>query len=225
MKKRLIVSVFLISILVMSVMVYAAGQSTLARDSAAADGENGTADKEVPKSNNRSYRSIQDVDCEAPENRRERIKCRLGEYRKGKLNESEYDVPEACRNIGSEQSCKVLYRNLQRCYDLPGRAKDQCFKRAIGFAGANLKDENSGPKRVQKARDYVVALLYELQDRIEGANVGGQVSDDDAAGVIDLIVEIKQDILSGVSKEEIRPKFQDLKAKLRELRPDGSANE
>jgi ribosome-binding protein aMBF1 (putative translation factor) len=221
MKRSNLLVLLIMFIMLSSVFVYAAGSST--RSSVAEENkskkvnETKNVEREVPKVNNRSVRELQKVNCDEPENRRERIRCRLKEHREGKLNESYDDVPEACRGVGSEQSCRVLYRNLQKCYDMEGRLKDHCFKRVIGFAKANLKDENPGERR-EKARDYVIALLYDLQERIEEANENGNVSDEDASAIIDLIVEIKQDILNGVTKNELKPKFQDLKSMIRALR-------
>lgn len=218
MRKRLSLIITLLSILLFSIFVYAAGSSTIPSDSNDnRDVEKATVDQQPPQTQNgRTYRNIQD--CESISNRRERIKCRL----KQEAEESEIDyekrVPEACRTLRNPTACVALYKNVrnQKCYDLKGREKDKCFKKTVGFSKADIRREVQ--ERAQKARQYIVLLLYDLQERIENLNEDGKITDEDAAEVIDLIVEIKQDILDEKKKPEILPKLNNLKQKIKTLR-------
>ncbi len=118
----------------------------------------------------------------------------------------------------------AFYATIQTCFKLEGRAKDACFKRASGFTKARLNEENS-TQRPEKARDYMVALLYHLQERVEKAHEKGRISADDASALINKIVEIKQEILSGAKKEEIRPMVRELKEMWRAAKPNIEDNE
>ena len=169
-------------------------------------------------------------ECDALETREERIKCRLRVHvvasQKGfEEEESDYDrrTPEACRSLRNPVACIALYKRVQasKCYDIEdGRRKDHCLKRAANITKSDLKTLQK-EERIQKSREYLVLLLYELQERIEKAHENGNVSDDDAAAIISLIVEIKQDILEGKRKTEILPKLQELRNKIREVRSRG----
>lgn len=154
-----------------------------------------------------------EIDCDNITSRRERIKCRLQNVEEDD-GEIDYDkrTPEACRSIRNPVACVALYKNVQKrqCYEQNATEKDECFRNVTGFKKQE-RNETS-------AREYLVLLLYELQERIEIANEDGNVSDDDAANIIELIVEIKQDILNGEKKNVILPKFQELRDLIREVR-------
>jgi len=169
--------------------------------------------------------------CDSQTDRKERILCRLREAKEARLAnraalreryasaDYERDVlPEACRRLGeatqttitSKTQCRELYNNLRECYSMSGREKPRCFKENAGLTGNRLSD--AAPKYV---RNYVVALLYDIQERVEHANEEGNVSDEDAAAIIDLIVEIKEDIMNGEGRGVVRPKIAELKTLLR----------
>ncbi len=145
--------------------------------------------------------------CEEYEERADRIKCRfiLGE----EYRAPEGIVPEACRLSENQDRCKALYAATRTCYTLENRAKDACFKRALGIR-KQLADEIP-MERNQKAREYVVTLLYDLEERIEKAAESGKIDPEVGAEMIDKIVEIKGKILNGVNREEIRADIQVLK--------------
>ena len=50
-----------------------------------------------------------------------------------------------------------------------------------------------------------------------------EISADEASVTIDLIVEIKQDLLDGAKKDEVSPKLRQLKAALKDLRLKANA--
>ncbi len=214
MKKSIyLIGIFLIVSLVMSVFVYAAGTSEVPSDSTKSDSSNnGNKDKE------------EKIDCDSKSIRIERIKCRI----KNKIQEEretvdyEKRVPEACRTLKNPTACIALYKNVRSCYKIEGREKNRCFKRAAGFIKAKLGEEIEG--RAQKARQYMVTLLYELEGRIEKANEEGKITDEKSAEIIDLIVAIEQDILEGKKKAEILPKLNSLKKKIKEVRPKTENN-
>lgn len=158
----------------------------------------------------------EEVDCEVQaDSLKGRIKCRIENKGRLKISEEE-SVPESCRPLSgaSVERCKNFYNKIRPCYTNDGTGKDKCIKKMIGFARAKLKDENPSEKN-QKARDYVVALLYDLQDRVEKLSEEGQITSDEAAELVEKITEIKTKILSDVSKNEIRPLMQELKQKWR----------
>ena len=150
----------------------------------------------------------QKISCEDFQDRRERIRCRL--QNSEEYYEEENTIPEACRNIQDSEACRTLYAKVRPCYSLEGAEKGQCFKRVAGFSQARISEEQQD--REQKTRNYVVVLLYDLEERVELANEEGKLTDSEAADLINKIVEIKQNILNGATKEEIRQEIQELKS-------------
>jgi len=216
MKKELLV------FLVLSLMVFgvfAAGSST---GSVAAD-EQANKTRE-----NADFFRTNEVakakrNCEDVVNRTDRITCRLDYI---KENRRAYvapldSIPESCRNLSAEKkaACRVFYQKSAACFEQEGRAKNKCFKRIANFVRAKLKDENPS-ERGAKARDYIVLLLYDLQEKIEGAIESGKVTSEEGALAIDKIVAIKELILQGKSKDEIRPLLVDLRTTIGTLRED-----
>ena len=207
MKRGLIFTAFFI-LLVLTVFVYAAGSSTIPQANSSRMDKVNKTDKTTK------------TDCESFSMRKERIKCRL-------QNRSEYEedvdynvrVPEACRTLRNPTACIAIYKNVQSrgCYKLDSEEKDSCLKRAVNITRARLS-ELPNQERVQKSREYLVLLLYELQERIEKGQEDGSINTDKAAEIIDLIDEIKQDILNEKRRAEILPKLNDLKQKIREIR-------
>ena len=82
---------------------------------------------------------------------------------------------------------------------------------------ANLKDENPSGRN-NKARDYVVLLLYDIQEKIEHAVENERIDSEKGAEVIDKIVEIKEAILNGESKQVVKPLLQELRAMLSDIK-------
>ena len=209
MNRKVILAVaFFIFLLGFSFFVYAAGSSTTPQTTKTAnssDRANNTIDKRG--------------DCESFSMRKERIKCRL--QNKSDDDNVDYDrrVPEACRTLRNPTACIAIYKNVQNrgCYKLDSREKDSCFKRTVNITKANLTDLPN-QERKQKSREYLVLLLYELQERIEKAQEDGSINTDKAAEIIDLIEEIKQDILGDKRRAEIVLKLNELKQKIREVR-------
>ncbi len=238
MKKSIyFIGMFLIVSLVMSVFVYAAGTSEIPSDTANSNTDDSSDNTDVADSANLDPTATPATEkspipedklektktaCDSRSTRLERIKCRI----KNKLKENEeidYEkrVPEACRTLKNPTACIALYKNTKPCFKLSTKEKDKCFKKAIGFIKTKISEETQD--KAQKARQYLVTLLYELEERIEKANEAGKISDEKSAEVIDMIIEIKQDILEEKKKSEIIPKLNQLKKKIRELRPKGGA--
>jgi hypothetical protein len=151
--------------------------------------------------------------CENIEDRKERIKCRLQYIKDNKEDfEAPYNkIPETCRNLNFENQgkCVSFYQKSQACYEKNGIDKNKCFKRLANFAKANLKDEKN--ERNQKARDYTLLLLYDIQQKIEEAIKNDKINAEEGSELIAKIVEIKEDITAGKTKKEISPKFLELK--------------
>jgi len=227
MKKGLFIlttSIVISLLLVFSVI--AAGSSTAARSDTTNTDSDPTTNFETNKrvnaarQLNKAEKSIAREACEDSDNRRARIKCRLDYIKEHKEEfEAPYSrAPEACRKLdeGKKGKCVSFYKKSQACYEKEGKLKNQCFKRLANFARANLKDE--ADERNSKARDYVILLLYDIQEKIEHAIENDRVNSDDGADTIDKIVEIKQDILDGKKKNEIKPKMQELRSLLKDLK-------
>lgn len=234
-------------LLVASFIVYAAGSSEIPSDDDDDDREltnkssnstinsNKTIKNETERTIRKMMNRTDDDDdrrkCDYKDNRTQRIKCRLmnkmeeGEDENGTIN-FEKRVPEACRSLRNPVACIALYKRVHNngCYSLDGRNKDVCLKRAANITEAKLKDI-SREERNQKAREYIVLLLYELEERIEQGNEDGKISDGDAAAIIDLIVKIKSDILNGEKKDVVLPELKELRDKLRAVKTKTGGNE
>ncbi len=210
MKKNSSILIILLSVFVLvvaSIVVYAAGTSTIPPP---------IPDKPsnpVPKDDQTNKQK----DCESVSELKSRIKCRL-ENDKGDKSPVDYDkrVPEACRVLKNPTSCIALYKKAQenKCYDFNGKDKDKCFKTILDFKKAKLSDE-SLENRTQKARQYLILLLYDLEERTENKYKSGSISSDNASGIISLIEGIKQDVLNNKSKSEIVSQLNLLKTKIK----------
>jgi hypothetical protein len=207
--KKLIVLFTLLTIV--STFVYAAGSST---------GNSDPIDSSTTALNSTSPNTTSDskIDCETrhPDNRKDRITCRF-EY-KNKLKTPEYDrIPEACRlNSERKEKCKQLYQKSAKCYNKnTAREKKACFLKESGVnQGQLIRNTNKETKR-----NYLVLLLYELQERIEDWEEDGSISSEDASTLIESIVEIKQDILNGETKQTIKPKIREFRKQFNDLKP------
>lgn len=146
---------------------------------------------------------------------RARIHCRI-------QNRATYvapvdSVPEACRDLRTTEEnsedpqgrCVSYYRLITPCYDADSpQSKRACLMRVAGIS-TRLADESED--RAEKARNYIVAVLYNLEERLEEMNEAGTITDDVAADGIAKIVEIKRMILEGKTRTEIMPKMQEFK--------------
>ena len=138
-----------------------------------------------------------------------RIRCRL-KYGQN-YTAPPGEVPEACRLDNPEKRgrCVAFYNAIQKCYIMHGEDKDLCFKKASGLK--KKFSEEGQEERKQKARDYMITLLYDLEERAEKFNQRGKLTEDQTTEIIVKIVEVKKAILEGKTKEEIRPMLQELK--------------
>ncbi|MEK6843922.1 MAG: hypothetical protein AABX83_00695 [Nanoarchaeota archaeon] len=196
MKRLLFIS--FIFLLLASVFVYAAGSAEIPRNSSM-------------KTNSTNTSEMKRMDCENLNIRVDRIRCRLQNKTREENVDYNVRVPEACRTLKSPTSCIALYKNVQRdkCYDHVGAEKDRCFRRLVGFSKNNTSELS--------ARNYLILLLYGLEERIEDANEAGTISDSDTAEIIDLIVDIKQSILDGEKRAEIVVKLNELKQMIKSV--------
>jgi len=222
MKKSLyLFNILIILLLVASVI--AAGSSTGSRTNTASDpttnfgtDERVNTARQITGAEKRAARGA----CEDSDNRRTRIKCRLDYIKDNNEDfEAHYSkAPEACRELEKDGKgrCVAFYKKSQACYDKKRGDKIKCFKRLANFAKANLKDEKE--ERGLKARDYVILLLYDIQEKIEGAIENDRIDSDAGADAIDKIVEIKEDILNGKTKREVTPKMLQLRTLLKNIK-------
>ena len=149
------------------------------------------------------------VSCETPNTLRERIKCRFQNKAVARA-ESSIVIEEACRGQARAEECKQLYRQSKECYEIESaREKKRCFLEKSGVninAGGTFRAAPDDTKR-----NYVVLLLYELQERIEEMEETGTLTSDEATDLVTQIVEIKKLILEGKPRSEIVPKIQQFK--------------
>jgi len=172
--------------------------------------ENETDDDEnKTRGGNRSRYEYEKRNCETFNSTNERLRCRIiqGEN----YTAPSGNIPEACRlnNTEIKGRCVAFYATIQTCYKLPAKAKDACFRRASGLT--KKFDEEFQEGRREKARNYMVTLLYELEQRVERAHEKEKISDDNAVLLVDKIVQIKKVILEGKSKDEIKTMLRDLR--------------
>ncbi len=146
--------------------------------------------------------------CEKLSLREDRILCRLRQSKMGNYTFNYSIIPEACRNETFQEKCQSYYAKIRPCYTKEGEAKLACFRRLSGLSNAALNGQ--GVKKAEM-RDYVIALLYDLEQRAEDLNEDGKLSDDDTALMITQITTIKTKILEGANASEVRPLMQELK--------------
>lgn len=190
-------SVFIIAILIASSFVMAVGSSS---------GGSSSNDNPSPAV---TQQTATVTTCETATTLRERIKCRF-ENRDVAGAERYSVVEEACRGHNKTESCIQLYQRSRACYDAASPvAKKRCFLEKSGIninAGGTFRAAPDETKR-----NYVVLLLYELQERIEEMQEDGELTADEAADLVAKIVEMKKDILTGTPRAEIVPKIQQFK--------------
>lgn len=156
--------------------------------------------------NSRSAKEADKETCENFNIRLERVKCRL--EKKGLDTSS---VEESCRVLPNPSNCQALYNKVNSCYDLNGVQKDQCFKRIAGFIGKGNLENEAKANNKGALRNYVVFLLYDLQERVEEANEQGKLDTQKSAQIIDIIIQIKEKLFLDKSKNEIKPLLEQLK--------------
>lgn len=222
-------SIFLLTMVTLSLFVYAAGESTAGlrsstkasttldldsvRVNASADADV-EADASTSTEEESTTRIVVDTKeairlntiCEQKSSRKARIECRLQLQRNISL-EGLNVTEESCRSVKNKSRCSLLYAQVHACYDMDGRQKDQCFKRVAGFAQNRISEEKS-PDAV---RTYMVFLLYNLQEKVEVKSEAELITSAEAAVLIDLIVDIKQKIMNGASRTEIKTKLGELR--------------
>ncbi|GEM_PF-4099973 len=141
----------------------------------------------------------QPPNCEEFSLSKQRIECRL------QYGQQEETVPEPCRVANDQKdACIKYYKDALPCYELNGREKDRCFKEKSGITKSKGKLE---------LRYYILALLYDLEEKVEDAQKEGKLSVQTAAELIDDIVTIKIKVLTNKSKEDLLKSLNNLKQK------------
>ena len=148
--------------------------------------------------------------CEQLTTMNERVSCRLAKGTPGN------ETPEACRGLSVKTECVNLYRDIQPCYKINGVAKDRCFQQVSGFQRGLGRDAAHNKTAV---RNYVVAVLYDLEERVEQGYDDGKISAATASEIINNIIFVKQKLLSGKPASEIKKDMDQLKATWRQDMP------
>jgi len=213
-----LLSVFLVSLIIFSGFAVAIGSST-------------EVDVRVGNSNSSGNNSVDvesetSVNCDVSNVRLDRIKCRLEnreaikartQMRERYANyNDDSSTYEACQGLRNEGLCVALYAQSRRCYNLSsGTDRDECFKSVTEFkerqASVEVERAENKMEARLRVRHYMVLVLYNMQGKVEAANERGKISDEDAAELIDKIVEIKRLTLEGEGKAEIRTEIAELK--------------
>tara|TARA_Y100000310_G_scaffold311555_1_gene357943 strand:- start:1331 stop:1915 length:585 start_codon:yes stop_codon:yes gene_type:complete len=144
-------------------------------------------------------------DCEKFNEARNRIKCRL------EFGASEVSVPEPCRAIENNQWCIDYYVKVLPCYEINGVAKDKCFKDLAWFKKKSVK-EQAKLDNTKPIRNYMLFVLYDMEEMVEDAQTAGTIDLDTAATLIDDIVKIKIQVINKGAKTEIKQALASLKA-------------
>jgi|TARA_B100002003_G_scaffold249729_1_gene286843 hypothetical protein len=137
-----------------------------------------------------------EINCEGFSVAKNRIKCRL------QNDKDAYGNPEPCRALSSNQAeaCVQLYTDSLPCYKKRGTEKDACFK---GLTIA--KDASS-------KREYILLLLYDLEEIAEEGFEDNLLTAEETATVIDDIVSIKINVMKFSPKSQIKSELAALKA-------------
>lgn len=144
-------------------------------------------------------------DCESFDSLRERIQCRL------ENGQAEETVPEPCRVVAKQEQCTAYYRTAVSCYEKQGMAKDKCLKQKAGFVKKSVREQLKGNENKWPVELYVVALLYDLEEKIEDAVDDKKLSAADGAKIIEDIVEVKILVLNGEPVFRVKSAVQGLR--------------
>ncbi|MEK6792413.1 MAG: hypothetical protein AABX95_01195, partial [Nanoarchaeota archaeon] len=118
--------------------------------------------------------------CEDKETLKDRIKCRF-ENKEVAIREAVDAIEEACRSSADEKKerCRQFYKNSAKCFNSANAVeKKKCFLKESGIninAGGTFRAAPDETKR-----NYVVLLLYELQEKIEAKQEQGKITTDQA---------------------------------------------
>ena len=203
--------VLLAVFILMSYAVYAAGSSTGGSISyGSSSGNAGSGNTSSGNGSTKTYNWVSPtttngttLDCEAYNSVKGRVECRL------LYGESQYSIPEPCRGLIDQQACTKLYNDVTPCYKLDGTDKDQCLKQTAGFTAKNAAYE----KNSSAIRNYILFLLYDIQDRVENAYANQKIDASRAADVIASVVDAKYTITKGQSSKDIKDSVDTVKQK------------
>ena len=138
-------------------------------------------------------------DCESFTALKERVKCRL------EFGQEKETTPEPCRAIVGNDWCVALYKDSVPCYEKTGKEKGMCLKQV-----AKVEKVKGADKKA--VRNYVVLLLYDLEERVEDGQKDGEITLDQASELITDIVAIKEMVLTHEPPGQIKKALADLKA-------------
>ncbi len=190
MKKEALILILLSVLVIFSSYAYAVGGST-----------------------NYGSTTNQTASCNDKATARERIECRL------KANSADpAGVDESCRvlNGTKKDNCVALYQASQRCYEMTNKDKTSCFRNVVGLTNQAFNEQRDNQDAI---RNYLVLVLYEAQERAEDRVKAGEITTEEGARVIALIVETKQAILKGESQQVIKSKILELRRVWNEVMP------
>ena len=200
----------LVSFILIASIVAAAGSSTQSRQS----DQGGTLLPYPNATTGGPSNATPVTNCDSGSSVRERVNCRLERMRTHASEDVQVaGEDESCRNLNNSERCRGLYRASQRCYQMENKQKTSCFRNVIGLSNAAFREQSNKPA----VREYLVLVLYEAQERVESRVKANTTTAAEGARLIDMIVDIKQSILKGESKETIKAKIQSLRTAWNEV--------
>ncbi|HLC77942.1 MAG TPA: hypothetical protein VJH92_02365 [Candidatus Nanoarchaeia archaeon] len=158
---------------------------------------------------------------------KERIKCRLENHNRF---ENFSDSDESCEGLRNKGLCVALYVISQNCYKIEdGEKRDRCFKMVSEFreihVGSEVNESENKTEARERVKHYMVLVLYNLQQKVEKAVNKSKLTSEQGASLIEKIVEIKQSILNGESKESIKSQIRELKNLWKTYKADEGEND
>lgn len=195
-----VVVIFLVSVVLLSILVAAAGSSTSSSGSSSSGSSSTTKAAPAPKPGPYNY----SINCDAQETLNKRIFCRLN--RTVEADSLESGLPEVCRLVSARDDCIFLYETAEPCYGLTGTEKDACFREASGPSNNLLAFPDIG------VRNYLVVLLYDLQEITELGFEEGDIPINKTSDIIEQIVNTKVMILKGDPRPDIQAEISKLKS-------------
>ena len=196
------VAIIILSLLCIS-LVYAAGYST-----------GSVQPKKDPTPIPSSSAMDEDkTSCEVLTTTKSRVKCRLEQ------GSDDNVIPEPCRALSqaaSQNACISLYKQVYPCYEKIPTEKDECMKQVAGFQSITVAQEAKIIGAQQHIHDYVLFLLYDLQEIVEDKYDDKELTSDQAATLITQIVKAKEAIVLNKPKATVQAEIITLKQQWQE---------
>ena len=153
-----------------------------------------------------------EINCDERLTIKDRIQCKL------ERNEEDISVYEACKVLtAGSNDCVTLHKRVYSCYEEIGEAKDKCFKAKAKFNHVSLEKESKEADGSIKIKNYILFLLYDLEEMVEDSYEANKINSDEASDLIVFIIEAKQQLLMKKPNSEIKSAVNKLKNRWNEV--------